>query len=62
MRVAKNNTAFRVMITSQFVNNLGSNFFNIVFLVYAATLPNKTLSRIYRNTTNTILHYCWKLC
>jgi MFS family permease len=44
MRVAKNNTAFRVMITSQFVNNLGSSFFNIVFLVYAATLPNKTLS------------------
>lgn len=41
MHVAKKNVAFRVMIISQLINNLGSSFFNIVFLVYAATLPNK---------------------
>ena len=44
MHIAKNNIAFRVMIIAQFFNNIGSSFFNIVFLVYAATLPNKTFT------------------
>lgn len=44
MHVAKTNIAFRIMIISQFINNIGSSFFNIVFLVYAASLPNKTLA------------------
>ncbi|MDI6552961.1 MFS transporter [Leuconostoc falkenbergense] len=44
MQVFKVNKAFRVMIIAQFFNNIGSSFFNIVFLIYAATLPNKTLA------------------
>lgn len=40
----RNNKAFRAIIVSDLFETIGAVLFNIVFLIYAAQLPNKTLA------------------
>lgn len=44
MTLLKSNRAFRIMITAQLFNNLGTSLFNIVFLMIAASRPHATLA------------------
>lgn len=44
MNIYRQNRQFRALANATFLSNMGSVLFNLVFLIYAATLPNKTLA------------------
>lgn len=44
MNVFFKNTAYRAIVTAKIFNSFGSNLYSLIFLIYAATLPYKTLA------------------
>ena len=44
MNILRENKSFRALAISAFFNKLGSSMYNLVFVSFAATMPNNKLA------------------
>ncbi len=48
MKLLFRNQAYRLLTLSRFFNAFGASIFNLVFIVYASTLPQASLRLLWR--------------
>ena len=63
MKLLLRNQAYRVLSLSRFFNAFGASIFNLVFVVYASTLPEASVAVAMANVVMmlpTLLQFLWE--
>lgn len=63
MKLLLRNQAYRVLSLSRFFNAFGASIFNLVFVVYASTLPEASVAVAMANVVMmlpTFLQFLWE--